>query len=367
MAESSFHVAQTVSSSGHAYWTVLDAHAAVVGSADGYLRWLRVTRGIEELKTRMYARNLAYFLTWTAEAGLVLEQAAAGLQRFADFVHAVPATASDDFLLRRPERVEHVLATVRGFYMYLVEHELVEVQVLSHLHEVLELRDLGVMSYAQNGEDLLIAQHVRRRDRVTYIDVGCLWPRQYSNSYFFYQRGGWGLCIDPNPTFAEQYRSERPRDLFLNCGVAARDGSMTYYMHDNPVFNTLSTTHADELAARVTAMPDSSQREGRERTRAIEVAVTTLDRAVSLTNFDKRCEGHLDFLSIDVEGLELEVLQGFSFEALRPKLVVVEEVHRGPVARLTPEEMPIARALDAQRYRLAGHVGFNLYFLDQSQ
>jgi FkbM family methyltransferase len=227
-----------------------------------------------------------------------------------------------------------------------------------------EMNERGVKSYAQSGEDLQIAYYVGR-ERISYIDVGCLWPRQYSNSYFFYERGGSGLCIDPNPTIAHEYTSARPRDLFVNCGIAATEGSMSYYMHNNPVFNTFSAEHAAELQRRVQAMEDSPQREGRSQTGVVEVPITTLDRAVDSSGLAKRCDGRLDFLSIDVEGLELEVLSGFSFQALRPRLVVVEDVRRGARTKLSPEQLPATRALAPHRYWLAGWSGFNLYFMDE--
>ena len=359
-----FGFAQTRASQGSLYWTVLDSGHAIVDSADGYLRFLRFGLGAEESLTKQYARNLAYFCTWIAARELDLTSAADVLEEFSAHLRSGAATGGEDFLIHRPERIAQVLAAVRGLYLHLVERQELPLAVLGGLDRLVELRDLGVSSYAQNGEDLQIAYYVGH-ERITYIDVGCLWPKEHSNSYFFYRRGGSGLCIDANPTIAEEYRRERPRDLFLSSGIGASDSTMTYYTHSNPVFNTFSSTHADELAARVARMDDSPQRAGRERTGAIAVPVTTLDRAVRSTGFLERCGEHVDFLSIDVEGLELEVLQGFSFHAPRPRLVVVEEVRRGSRVRLAPEDLPIARLLEANHYWLAGRSGVNLYFLDE--
>lgn len=349
---------------GLAHWTVIDPHSTVLESADGYLGSIRRELEAPELTTRQYARNLAYFLTWAARADLDPLSAAGSLGSFASFLRS-PA-AQDETPLARPERIEQILATVRGFYIHLVREGTLPAEALGHLQEVVELGDRGVRSHSQCGEDLQIAHYIRKRERVTYVDVGCLWPRHFSNSYFFYERGGSGLCIDANPTVAEEFQRARPRDLFLSCGIAAARGTMTYHMHGNPVFNTLSATHAAELAQRAAGMEDSPQREGRELTATVEVPIVNVEEAVHSTGFAARCEdGRVDFLSIDVEGLELEVLSGFGFQALRPRLVVVEDVRRGAEARLELDALPSTQLMRAHRYRLAGHAGINLYFTDE--
>jgi len=351
--------------SEEAYWTVLDPAAVIVDSADGYLRRLRHEPGVDEVTTKQYARNLACFLTWAAAEGLDLERAGLGLRTFAAFL-ASTDLAADDAPLGGPQRRGQVLSAVRGFYLHLASSGAISTYVLGRLQEPVKLQASGMTSYAQNGEDLQIAYYVGR-DRVTYVDVGCLWPRHFSNSYFFYDRGGSGLCIDANPSVAEAYASERPRDIFLNCGVSAVQGAMTYYMYNSPVFNTFSAEHAARLAHQVAGGGASPRGEARELLGTAEVPMMTLDAAVRSTDFDVRCDGQLDFLSVDVEGLELEVLSGFSFTELRPRLVVVEDFRRGSDARLPAEELPVTRAMADHRYWLAGRAGVNLYFMDEDR
>jgi FkbM family methyltransferase len=360
-----FRFVRVLPTLGEAYWTVVDPANTIVESADGYLKFLRFELGAEELTTKQYARNIACFLSWIAARGVDLQSAAAELQAFESYPGSTEATP-DEAPLARPKRMRQVLAAVRGLYFHLVEHEVMPLEVLCHLQEIVELGDSGVISHSQNGEDLQIAYYLGR-EHVTYVDVGCLWPRDFSNSYFFYERGGYGLCIDANPTVAEEHIKQRPRDTFLNCGVAATAGAMTYYMHENPVFNTFSAEHAAALAERVAEMEDSPQRKGRTLIETAEIPVMTLDEAVISTGFAARCGGHVDFLSIDVEGLELEVLAGFGFHELRPRLVVVEDVRRGSAARLAPDQLPIAEALKTHRYWLAGRSGINLYFMDEDR
>jgi FkbM family methyltransferase len=214
------------------------------------------------------------------------------------------------------------------------------------------------MSYSQVGEDLQIAYYLGRGEGVHYIDVGCLWPIQHSNSYYFYERGGRGLCLDANPEVADEFAAKRPRDVFLNRAIGLERASLTYYMHENPVFNTLS----DERAER--SRRKSRTRPGRRRVREISVPVTTLDEAVAASNAVEILDGRLDFLSVDVEGLEEEVLQSFGFNLLRPTLVVVEHLRTSPEA---PDGSAIARLLRSRGYWIAGYSGHDLYFLDENR
>ena len=190
------------------------------------------------------------------------------------------------------------------------------------------------VSYAQTGEDLQIAFLLGRRHDVTYIDVGCFRPVQQSSTYYFYERGGWGLCIDPNPEFGEAFAHKRPRDLFLCNAIGRKRSRTTYFEHDNPVFNTLSRRRADEVARQ--------ERPGRARTGAREVEVLPLAEAVLHEGFVERCGGQVDVLSIDVEGLEEDVVRGHDFALLRPRLVVCEHRRRSREDGM-PEASPVGR------------------------
>ncbi len=216
---------------------------------------------------------------------------------------------------------------------------------------------MAVKSYSQVGEDLQIAYFIGRGEDVHSIDVGCLWPVNHSNTYYFYERGGSGLCIDPNPTVGDEYRSTRPRDIFVNCGVGAEAGTMTYVMHENPVFNTFSPERAAEVARKAQKRPG-----GRSMTGTVEIAVKPLAQIVRETRFAERVDGRVDFLSIDVEGFELDVVRGFDFDILRPRLIVTEHL-RGRTDAV--EDAPIVKLLAEQGYWVAGYTGHDLYFLDE--
>jgi FkbM family methyltransferase len=212
---------------------------------------------------------------------------------------------------------------------------------------------LGVVSYSADAADLLAASIIGSDTGLTYVDVGCLYPRRQNNTFFFYERGGSGLCIDPNPAMASEYEKHRPRDVFLNCGVGSFASTLTYYMHANPVFNTFSA----ERAALLEIQAQQSSR--RKRIGELQVPVLTLDEAIQTTKIGERESNQVDLMSIDVEGLELEVLAGFSATMVRPRLVVIEYIRRGAMAI---EDVPLVEAMREKDYWLVAFTGHDLYF-----
>jgi len=218
---------------------------------------------------------------------------------------------------------------------------------------------LTITSHSQSGEDLQIAYLLGGLKDFTYIDVGCLWPRLHSNSYLFYQHGGSGLCVDPNPDVEDEFRSQRPRDTFLHRGIASAPGTLDYHRFGNPVFNTFSPDVA-RRRQQDAARHKGSRRRGRTLLETVSVPVTTLDAAIRErmpTLLDREV---IDFLTIDVEGFEMEVFAGFSFKPL-PKVIVVEHSWRRHSPG-SPADTELGRHMVRRGYRLAGFMGHNLYF-----
>ncbi|MGC1851317.1 MAG: FkbM family methyltransferase [Solirubrobacterales bacterium] len=213
---------------------------------------------------------------------------------------------------------------------------------------------LGRRSYSQVGEDLLIAYLLGTTKGLSYIDVGCLWPMEHSNTYLFYAENGSGLCIDANPEVAADYETQRPRDTFLNAAIGAARGTMSYYMFKGPGFNTFSSDRAERVMSRAHQSP------GRALRKEVTVPVVTLDEALEMADVPTRDDGRVDFLSVDVEGLELDVLRGFSFEP-KPRLVVCEQLRRRGV--LSSDSQKLNRLLEERGYWQAAYTGHDVFFL----
>jgi FkbM family methyltransferase len=203
-------------------------------------------------------------------------------------------------------------------------------------------------SYSQFCEDLLIESSLGRRDQVTYIDIGCLWPVQLSNTYIFYEAGGSGLCIDPNPTIAAQYAAERPRDIFYNAGVSDHAGELTYSMFQNPVFNTFDARRRARVIAK-----------GRTGTQLIDERVVPVRPLRDILDEVDWWTKHptTDLLCIDVEGHEVPVLQSADLARLRPQLIVCELFGGAKAA----QDSAIVRFLAQQSYEILAYTGHDVF------
>jgi len=166
---------------------------------------------------------------------------------------------------------------------------------------------MNFISYAQNQEDVMLYRALREVKHGFYIDVGAQDPIIDSVTKAFYERGWRGINIEPNEEYFHKLEDDRPQDVNLLTAVGREPGVISFY---NVARTGLSTT--SEVYAR-------RHEEAGYDVNVETVPCTTLDRICA----DRRV-GTVHFLKIDVEGSERAVLEGFSFEAVRPWIVVVE-------------------------------------------
>jgi FkbM family methyltransferase len=171
----------------------------------------------------------------------------------------------------------------------------------------------GRLSYAQSGEDLIVDFIFRamRVDRPTYLDIGAHHPTHFSNTYFFYINGSSGVTVEPDPTLYSQLRQKRPRDIHLNFGVGETTSpSLPFYVMSTKTLNSFSKEEAERYLS--TGMHRIEK--------VIDVPVVAIGEILNLHFFDKSP----DFISVDVEGLDLQIVRAINFSKYRPPVVCVE-------------------------------------------
>lgn len=169
------------------------------------------------------------------------------------------------------------------------------------------------LSYAQEGEDRVLCRLFEQRLSRPgfYVDVGAHHPVRFSNTYLFYKLGWRGLNLDAMPGSMAEFRRLRPRDINLETAIAEREGVLVYHQFVEPALNTFSA----ELAESYRKLPHV-QYSGK-----VEIACRPL---ASVLAEQLPAGTTIDFLTIDVEGLDLEVLRSNDWSRFRPGLVLVE-------------------------------------------
>lgn len=167
-----------------------------------------------------------------------------------------------------------------------------------------------IYSYSQEGEDMILRRIFEGQETGFYVDVGAHHPKRFSNTYYFYKKGWRGINIDAMPGSMKLFKRIRPRDYNLEIGISSQEGELTYFVFDEPALNSFNK----EL---------SLQRVRDTKYNLTKEITVNTDRLGSiLAKYLNNKE--IDFMSIDVEGHEMEVLQSNDWDLYRPKYLLVE-------------------------------------------
>jgi FkbM family methyltransferase len=209
---------------------------------------------------------------------------------------------------------------------------------------------MAILSYAQNREDVLLNRLFPAGPGGFYVDAGACHPVLNSVTKLFYERGWHGINIEPIPSLSRVLAQDRPRDINLHVGLSNREGTSTFYeCLPWPELSTFSPGQAEDLRRQGFALAEHA------------IPVTTLARV---------CEQHvgrtIDFLKVDVESHEREVLEGADWGRYRPRVVVVEATR--PCTTIPSHEDWESILLEVD-YLFAAFDGINRYYVraeDQS-
>jgi FkbM family methyltransferase len=207
-------------------------------------------------------------------------------------------------------------------------------------------------SYAQCGEDLIVEFifGALRISNFTYLDIGAHHPTRFSNTYRFYKKGMRGVCVEPDPDLFAVLAAKRPFDCHVNAGVSDVDQvAIPFYVLSTPTLNTFSR----EEAVRLTATGSLSL------VRIVRIPVLSMQRLLT-THFPDQAP---DFLSVDVEGLDYQILQAIDFSKWRPKVICVETISYSE-SRREIKEREARTLLECSGYFLYADTYVNSIFVD---
>lgn len=201
-------------------------------------------------------------------------------------------------------------------------------------------------SYSQEGEDLVLARIFDNLNITTgfFVDIGAHHPVRFSNTYYFYSRGWCGINVDPLPGTKKLFESMRSRDITVECGVGSKKGVLQYFMFNEPALNTFS----EDEASKKNLPPYHI-------TKILEVPVATLKQI--LDDHLPR-ETRIDFLTIDAEGFDHQVISSNDWDLYRPRVILIELLNTG-IENL--ENNITSKLLESCNYRVFAKT-YNTFF-----
>lgn len=177
------------------------------------------------------------------------------------------------------------------------------------------LRRVPWTSYAQCGEDLLARYFLCDMlgiAKPSYLDLGAHDPTWLSNTYLFYRRGCRGVCVEPNPHSCRAIKRTRPKDICLTCGVGVTAStSAPFFVMDPPTLSSFSKAFIDaNLANPLYRLKET-----------VSTPLLTTSEIIA-----RHFPTPPNFVSVDLEGLDEQIILAWDFEKYRPELFCVETV-----------------------------------------
>jgi len=166
------------------------------------------------------------------------------------------------------------------------------------------------IQYSQWGEDQFINEFFKDKKYGIYLDIGCFHPVMYSNTCLLHRKGWRGINIDINPTSIDLFNILRPKDTNLCTTINEIKETFEIYYDDpfSPV-NTLDKQFYENL-----------ENKNNKNTKKLFVESKSMKEILNISKIDKS----IDFINLDVEGMDYKILKNINLNQLKPKLVSIE-------------------------------------------
>lgn len=176
----------------------------------------------------------------------------------------------------------------------------------------------GNRYFSQLGEDAVLASYFQQRvdhkwgsfwntpcvTKGYYIDIGAYSPKRLSNSYYFYRQGWHGITVEPNKEAEKWFRLLRPRDTHICAAITDEDKKLNYYSGGYSGVNFISD---EEI----------------KKTGFTRYEINGLTLKSLIAQYVPKAT-NIDFLSVDCEGHDLQVLKSNDWMLYRPSIVIAE-------------------------------------------
>lgn len=168
-------------------------------------------------------------------------------------------------------------------------------------------------SFSQEGEDMLLQSLMDVNKTGYYVDIGAHHPTRLSNTHKLYLAGWHGINIDPTPGVMSAFNEIRKRDINLEVAISNHTQKLVFFLFDEPALNTFDKQKAEAII------------KGSNFKIIDQKELETVALKDILNKYVPKGQ-IIDFMNIDVENFELEVLKSNDWERFKPKLLLIENI-----------------------------------------
>jgi FkbM family methyltransferase len=208
------------------------------------------------------------------------------------------------------------------------------------------------LSYSQAGEDLILKYLFESKGiyNPAYLEIGTNHPYLNNNTYLFYRKGARGVCVEADETLIEEIALLRPEDKILNVGVSVSAATEAdFYIFNDSGLNTFNKEEAEHRQSFGTYVIE----------KVAKVRLETINNLM-IEHFP----GCPDLVSIDIEGLDLDVLKTIDWERF-PIPVICTETCTYSEDHLKPKDARITKYMDSVGYVVYGDTYINTIYVNK--
>ena len=205
---------------------------------------------------------------------------------------------------------------------------------------------------SQYNEDIYFHSFFEKDYKGKYVDLGCFHPTRDNNTFRFYKKNWRGINVDLNPITIELFNFFRSKDININCAISDKKAlKKMYFIDDLSPLNTLDLNHLNFLKKNF-LFKNIDFKERKIKTENIN------------TILKKYKFNRVDFLNIDLEGLEYDVIKSINFKKFEIKLICIEILDHNKISKNKSKK--IHQILKKNNFKYLKKIGVNSIFKNMS-
>lgn len=207
-------------------------------------------------------------------------------------------------------------------------------------------------TFTEHGEDLLIHRLLLWKESGFYVDCGAFHTRKMSMTARLRNFGWTGINIDADREVIQNFQSDLPHMINICAAIGEEKGQAILYRYQDPVLNTIDSLQHHHLQAIENRGELFTHYIGQEVVKTTSLSTILEEIGVS--------DGKVDFLNLDIEGVELTALKGFPWSSQQPRVITVE-IHRLVLKECSKH--PVVQFMATQDYVMQSYVFHTAIFV----